>query len=201
MPKVTSPLYTERLPAFITDVLNFTSDGNVRQERHITPAPTPGVAESRLLVKAIDPALEKIHAGLRDQLLTLFPSPGNWAGQIVSRTIGSRRSNWAADAAAYAALPLHMRADWNLAADFADLKQVAIQDTEGATHSQSAAAALFHVATGVYRSGVNDQPAQPAADNANAWASFLLGADVVYPDDVMTLDGETMALGEDYLTF
>jgi hypothetical protein len=200
MPKVIGRLYPDPLPRFITKLLNFTSDGNVRSEGHITPDPTPGVAESRLLVKAIDPTIEKIHAGLRAQLIAIVPAPSNWAARITSRTIGDNRNNWAADAAAYTALAAADRADWIFAANFIGIDQVSILDTTGVTHTLTGGQTLFHVATGIWRIGLLDQPEQPAANNANAWITFLFDQVPILPDNVMTLDGQPMTLGEDYLT-
>lgn len=200
MPKIIGPLFPDHAPRIVTNLLNFSSDGRVRHEGHVTPAPTPGVATSRVLVKAVDPVTGKIWSGLRTELLALFPDPDNWAAQITARTIGSGRGNWAADEAAYSALAAATRADWIFAADFAGIEAAAIQDTRLALHEVSAARALFHVATGVFRCNTTGQPTQPAADNAIAWSTFLFDQTPVLPDDVMTLDGEPLTFGEDYMT-
>jgi len=189
------------LPAAYRAILNFSTDGRVRRKGQRAPRLSPGVAESRSYISALDQIIALIHAGLRAALYELIAYPDNWSSAIIENAIGNARSAWATDTATYTALPLHMRADWNFAADFNGINKTALQDTLNVEHTITAGHALFHTSTGVWRIGSEPQPAQPAADNANAWTSFLFGAEVVYPDDVMTLDGETMALGEDMLTF
>jgi hypothetical protein len=200
MSKVTGPLYPDRLPAFIRKLLNFTASGYVRREGHVTPDVTPGVAMSRLYVKAIDPVSGKIRDELRAQLLAAIPAPSNWAAQITARTIGHSRANWATDAADYAAMPPAARADWIYAADFTGLEDVWIRDTHHDTHKVTAGQAFFHVASGIYRIGVLDQPAQPAEDNAIPWAAFMFKEPIVYPDNALTLFDRVIGLDEDILT-
>lgn len=200
MPKITNPLYPDTVPAVIRKALNFTKGGSVRSEGHKTPNLTPGVTMSRLYVKAIDPVSGKIREELRAKLLAAIPTPSNWAAQITARTIGHSRAHWAADAAAYAAMQAAARADWIYAAVFTQLADVWIRDTHHATHRVTAGQAFFHVANGIYRIGVLDQPNQPAADNALPWAEFMFKEPVVYPNDALTLFSDVLALGEDILT-
>lgn len=200
MAKVIVSLYPDGVPAPIRDLINFTSDGHARREGHRLPDLTPGVSVSRLYIKAIDPITKKIYPGLRAHLLALVPVPDNWSARIISHTIGSSRNNWAVDEAAFAALASSSRADWSFAADFADIRAVSIRDTRHTSHNLTAGQAYFHVATGVWRIGVDAQPTQPAADNANAWAAFMFDLTPTYPDNVMTLGGEAMSLGEDIMT-
>jgi hypothetical protein len=200
MPKIISPLFPDHAPRIVTNLLNFSSDGRVRHEGHILPDLTPGVAVSRIYVKAISPITYKIRPFLRAELLALVPTPDNWAARIISHTIGHSRNNWSIDEAAFAALASSSRADWCFAADFANIRAVSIRDTRHTSHNLTAGQAYFHVATGVWRIGVEQQPAQPAAGNANAWAAFMFDLTPVYPDNVMTLGDEAMSLGEEILT-
>jgi hypothetical protein len=200
MPRVTSPLFHDRLPRYIAELLNFGSDGTVRKEGHVTPDLTPGVAMSRLYVKAIDPITGKIRPELRAQLLAEIPTPSNWAARITSLTIGHGRAHWAADEAAYNTMTPAQRADWIYAADFTSLEEVWLRDTHHTTHRISPGRAFFHVSSGIHRIGLLDQPEQPTTDNANAWAEFMFVEPIVYPANALTLTNEVICLGENILT-
>jgi hypothetical protein len=200
MPKLIGPPSREDLPPILKAALNFTSDGRVRRERHVLPNLTPGVALSRLYVKAIDPVTGKIRPELRAQLLAAVPAPSNWAARITALTVGHSRAHWAADEAAYNALTSAQRADWIYAAGYTGIEEVWLRDTHHTTHRVSAGRAFFHVATGIYRIGLLDQPGQPAASNANAWAQFMFAEEIVYPTDALTLGTNVISLGEEILT-
>jgi hypothetical protein len=200
MPKVTGLLYPDLIPAVLAAQLNFSSDGHVRRERHVLPDPTPGVAISRLYIKTIDSIIKQLRPELQSQLIAATEPPLNWAAQITSQTIGHGRAHWSADEIAFNTLPLASRADWKFAAYATDLQDVTLIDTRQITHRVLARLAFFHVATGIFRLAIDDQPTQPAANNANAWAAFMFTTPVAYPNNVLTLNNGAISIGEEILT-
>jgi hypothetical protein len=200
MAKIQGPLFSDGASGPFGKVLDFTADGNVRHEAHLAPPISPGVALSRVIVKAINGVLKKISTPRRADLQLLFPDPQNWASAVTSHTIGHNRTNWEVDQQAYGGRGRPPLPGWTEAAEVLPLRDASITDTNHITYTITKGDALFHVCTGVWRCSVPHQPAQPDGTNAPAWLAWLFGYVPPIPDNAITLNGELLTLAGEILT-
>lgn len=200
MAKVSGPLYSTTATGKFARVLDFTKDGNVRQERHIAPPKSSGVATSRAIVKAINGVSKVISNTRRQELQDAFTDPQNWASTIATHTIGEQRSSWLNDAALWSLLDSTAQNDWADRADEMHIRDISVVDVDHTAHTVGNGEALFHVARGVHRCGLSGAPDQPTGNNAQDWKDYLSDSQPAFPVNVIVLNNEPLLLDAQLLT-
>lgn len=200
MAKVSGPLFSNGASGPFAKVLDYTKDGHVRQERHIAPPKTPGVATSRAIMKAINGVSKQISNTRRQELEDAFTDPQNWASTIATQTIGEQRAAWLNDEILWSLLDAGQQQDWNDRAIVLHVPNVTIVDTLHNSHNIAAGQALYHVSLGVSRCSLPGAPTQPSGTNAQTWADYLADSQPTYPVNVLVLNLDALLLGAELLT-
>lgn len=200
MAKVSGPLFGQDASGIFGSVIDFTHGGIARAERHTPPPRTPGVAQSRAIMQAINRVNARIGNARRQELEDKYTDPQNWASSIATHTIGHNRSYWTTDDALWSILTSGQQDTWHDRADEMLVRDVAIEDTLHTLHEVTKGQALFHVACGVHRCGLAGSPAQPDGSNAQAWADYLTEGWPPLPVNVLVLGNEPILLDVEFVT-
>lgn len=200
MAKVHGPLFGQEASGLFGKSLDFTKDGNVRQERHRAPRRSSGVAQSRAIMQAINGTSLRIGNGRRQELQALSTNNENWASLIATQAIGSARANWLTDDVLWDLLSGPDQTDWHDAATTMRIRDASIADVDQVSHEVTRGEALFHVACAVYRCSLPTSPTQPTGNNATAWSNYLTEGWPPLPVNALVLNNEPLLLGAELLT-
>jgi hypothetical protein len=170
MPKVKGPLFSQEASGTLGGNITFDRRGFVRQ--HVTPANPQTAAQGNQRVKLLNTqkVLTFLGAAVIALVKAVAPVSYRWNSYLLAQVLGTGGAEYDASIAAFNALTVEQRADWNTDATALGITQQSIPYATDAPVSPGAM--LFAVARTLFRLGIGTDNGVPDGLNSGEWSQF-----------------------------
>lgn len=172
MPRVKGPLFSQEASGTLGGNITFDRRGFVRQ--HVTPANPQTAAQGNQRVKLLNvqKALTFIGALTIAAVKAIAPVSYRWNSYLLAQVLGAGGAEYNASIAAFNALTVEQRAEWNAAATALGIVPQTIPYATDAPVTPGGM--LFAVSRTLFRLGIGVDLGQPSGANAADWAPFYV---------------------------
>ncbi len=170
MAKATSPLFAVEASGQLGKAVVYDRRGYVRAYAKPSNPQTDAQANVRTPFRAVAAVIRVIGKNATEDIRAQASPAYRWNAYIVKHTLGPNMHEWNLSTVSFNALGADGQNAWDTAAQNAGITPTHVEYDEYPP-DKLAGRALWAVANALWKRGIG--PAEPTADNANTWVSYL----------------------------